>query len=187
MRKLPILNLLAAVSCVVAGGVVLIDGHARGPAPEQRTESAHGPHDAVLQWNAIMLRANANDYDASLVPAPDQKGPGKTARAFAIVHAAIFDAVNSIEACSLLICPGSRLRGAHRSRPPWPKRLMTRWSLSSLIRMRCLMTHSKTRSNAFLCPAFINLTHSTRIKGSWGCFGAVSLLSRSRALCSSRF
>jgi hypothetical protein len=44
-----------------------------------------------------MLRANANDYDTKIVPTPDQRGPGKTARAFAIVHAAIFDAVNSID------------------------------------------------------------------------------------------
>ena len=97
MRRFPTSNLLAAVSCVVAGGVVLFHGPASGPLPAQSTESAHGSRDAVLHWNAILLRANANDYDPLQVPAPDQKGPGKTARAFAIVHAAIFDAVNSID------------------------------------------------------------------------------------------
>jgi hypothetical protein len=97
IRSLPTLNLLAVLSCVVASGVVLFSGNLKEPSPAQSTESAHGARDAVLHWNTIMLRANANDYDPSLVPAPDQKGPGKTARAFAIVHAAIFDAVNSID------------------------------------------------------------------------------------------
>jgi hypothetical protein len=95
--RFPFLNVLAAVSCAVAGGVILSQGHVRGPSLEQGTETAHGSRDAVLHWNAILLRANANDYDPAQVPAPDQKGPGKTARAFAIVHAAIFDAVNSID------------------------------------------------------------------------------------------
>ncbi len=53
--------------------------------------------DAVLAWNAILLQANANDFDPAVVSPPDQKGPARTARAFAIVHAAIFDAVNSID------------------------------------------------------------------------------------------
>ena len=44
-----------------------------------------------------MLQACANDFDPSEVPAPDQKGPGKTARAFAIVHAAIYDVVISFD------------------------------------------------------------------------------------------
>src|SRR5947209_3351813 len=53
--------------------------------------------DAVLAWNAVLLQGNANDFDPAVVSPPDQKGPGRTARAFAIVHAAIFDAVNSID------------------------------------------------------------------------------------------
>jgi hypothetical protein len=44
-----------------------------------------------------MLQAEANDYDPNIVPSPDQKGPVAAARAFAIVHAAIYDAVNSID------------------------------------------------------------------------------------------
>ena len=53
--------------------------------------------DAVLDWNAALLQANANDFDPAVVPTPDQKGPTGTSRAFAIVHAAIYDAVNSID------------------------------------------------------------------------------------------
>jgi hypothetical protein len=49
--------------------------------------------DAVLDWNLVLLNANAVDHS---VAAPEQGGPTRTARAFAIVHAAMYDAVNSI-------------------------------------------------------------------------------------------
>ncbi|WP_406699902.1 chloroperoxidase [Singulisphaera sp. Ch08] len=54
-------------------------------------------NDAVLDWNAVLLQACANDYDPAVVSPPDQRGPERTARAFAIVHVAIFDAVNSVD------------------------------------------------------------------------------------------
>ena len=50
--------------------------------------------DSVLDWNAILLQANADDHTFG---SPEQGGPTRTSRAMAIVHAAIFDAVNSIE------------------------------------------------------------------------------------------
>jgi hypothetical protein len=53
--------------------------------------------DAVLDWNAVLLQANANDFDPNIVASPDQRGPTRSSRAFAIVHAAIYDAVNSID------------------------------------------------------------------------------------------
>jgi hypothetical protein len=62
-----------------------------------RVEPSPSPTDAVLDWNAYLLQANANDHDPQVVPSPDQGGPTRTARAFAIVHAAIYDAVNSID------------------------------------------------------------------------------------------
>ena len=49
--------------------------------------------DAVRRWNLITLEANGVDH---ALPMPDQLGPVRTARAFAIVHIAIFDAVNAI-------------------------------------------------------------------------------------------
>jgi hypothetical protein len=52
--------------------------------------------DPVLAWNAIALQAVADDHTGTFGP-PDQGGPTRTARALAIVHAAIFDAVNSID------------------------------------------------------------------------------------------
>lgn len=50
-------------------------------------------HDVVLAWNKVMLDANAADH---ALASPDQGGPTKTSRAFAMVSTAVFDAVNSI-------------------------------------------------------------------------------------------
>lgn len=49
--------------------------------------------DVILEWNNVMLDANASDHSAT----PEQGGPILTARAFAIVSAAMYDAYNSIE------------------------------------------------------------------------------------------
>jgi hypothetical protein len=49
--------------------------------------------DVILEWNAVMLQANAVDHSLS---APEQGGPTLTGRAFAIVSAAMYDAYNSI-------------------------------------------------------------------------------------------
>jgi hypothetical protein len=48
----------------------------------------------VLDWNEILLQANADDHTFG---SPEQGSPTRSSRAMAIVHAAIFDAVNSIE------------------------------------------------------------------------------------------
>src|SRR5438105_7899697 len=50
--------------------------------------------DMVLRWNAVAL--DANKQDAAIGAAHEQAGPTKGARALAIVHAAIYDAANSI-------------------------------------------------------------------------------------------
>jgi hypothetical protein len=99
-----------AVACLLAVGGLL----PRDRAPAQTTRAPKsGPNapDAVLAWNAVLLQANANDFDPAVAPTPDQPGPGRTARAFAIVHAAIFDAVNSIDRSYtpyLALVPASR-------------------------------------------------------------------------------
>jgi len=58
------------------------------------------PPDVILEWNLVALDANARDHTAMDVPA-DQlsatQGPPASARALAIVHVAMFDALNSIE------------------------------------------------------------------------------------------
>jgi len=50
--------------------------------------------DVILEWNAVLLQANATD---SGLAAPQQGGPVLSARAFAIVSAAAYDAYNSVE------------------------------------------------------------------------------------------
>lgn len=50
---------------------------------------------AVLRWNDLALEANKLDHGIGAPHA--QAGPGMSARALAIVHAAIYDAVNSID------------------------------------------------------------------------------------------
>jgi hypothetical protein len=52
--------------------------------------------DAVRRWNEAVLNANALDHVPVAPEGPEQLGPLRTARAFAIVHIAIFDAVNAI-------------------------------------------------------------------------------------------
>jgi len=50
----------------------------------------------LLFWNEIALNANALDHARVAPLIPDQGGPLRTARAFAIVHIAMFDAFNAI-------------------------------------------------------------------------------------------
>ncbi len=52
--------------------------------------------DSILDWNAIALEAVRQDHSATF-GSPDQGGPTRTSRALAIVHVAMYDAVNSIQ------------------------------------------------------------------------------------------
>lgn len=56
-------------------------------------QSSSKANDIILEWNQVMLDANAADCRLVL---QDQGGPTRTARAFAIVSVAMFDALNSI-------------------------------------------------------------------------------------------
>ena len=51
--------------------------------------------DSILDWNAIALKAVADDF-SNIYGVPDQKGPTHTSRALAIVHLAMFDAANMV-------------------------------------------------------------------------------------------
>src|SRR5262245_52136911 len=51
--------------------------------------------DMVLKWNSVALDAVKNDYDVGHTP--EQGGPTRASRALAIVHAAIFDAVEAVD------------------------------------------------------------------------------------------
>ena len=51
--------------------------------------------DSVLDWNAISLDAIKNDYNVGATP--EQGGPGRSARALAIVHVAMYDAAMMVD------------------------------------------------------------------------------------------
>ena len=51
--------------------------------------------DSILDWNAIALKAVADDF-SNIYGTPDQKGPTHTSRALAIIHLAMFDAANMV-------------------------------------------------------------------------------------------
>lgn len=65
--------------------------HAAGGAPVAKSNG----NDPVLKWNDIALQAVVDDHSGTF-GAPDQGGPTRTARALAIVHISMYDAVNAI-------------------------------------------------------------------------------------------
>jgi hypothetical protein len=77
--------------CNSVCAVTVLLGAAAGLRAEDRDDRRQD--DVVLTWNAVMLDANAVDHSFA---SPDQAGPTRTSRAFAIVSAAVFDACNSI-------------------------------------------------------------------------------------------
>lgn len=52
-------------------------------------------NDPVLYWNAVALQAVVDDHSGTYGPA-EQAGPTRASRALAIVHLAVYDAVNAI-------------------------------------------------------------------------------------------
>lgn len=70
-------------------------GLRRAPRLESLEERVLPAVDTVLQWNAIALQAQV--MDNALGGPAQQAGPTRASRAMAIVQAAVFDAVNSID------------------------------------------------------------------------------------------
>ena len=70
----------------------------RGPQIrfEQLEPRAMMAADAILHWNSIMLKAEADDK-SNIYGSADAAGPTGASRAFAIVSVAMFDAINSIK------------------------------------------------------------------------------------------
>ncbi|MCO6457078.1 MAG: phosphatase PAP2 family protein [Pirellulaceae bacterium] len=72
------------------------------------------PQDVILEWNAVALEANVLDHTGPDLPGDllsDTQGPPASARVLAIVHAAMYDAYNSIDYRSspyLLMVPNAR-------------------------------------------------------------------------------
>lgn len=81
--------------CWLAILLILLAGlnapHVARSAPVAKANA----NDPVLKWNAIALQAVVADHSGTY-GAPERGGPTRTSRALAIVHIAIFDAVNAI-------------------------------------------------------------------------------------------
>src|SRR5439155_18510576 len=88
-----------ATSVGIAGGNGAIGDGSAVPA----TATGYGPNtglDTVHRWNRIAVDASGIDH-TPVAPGEDrvfgeQLGPGRSSRAMAIVHIAIFDSVNAI-------------------------------------------------------------------------------------------
>src|SRR5438445_1476586 len=106
MKSSPLFILTFALSAFAGGAS---DGHhdAYGPlytvAPQLDGTQRQGPRkglDSIRSWNQIAIDASGLDHT---LPAPgenriwkQQLGPGRASRAMAIVHIAMFDALNAI-------------------------------------------------------------------------------------------
>lgn len=53
--------------------------------------------DPILRWNEIALHCNYEDFSGTFRSTPEQPGPTKSAYALGLVHAAMFEAENSID------------------------------------------------------------------------------------------
>jgi hypothetical protein len=103
--KTSILALTLGLSAF-AGGPPDGHGDAFGPlyqaAPNLDASPRHGPRKGLdsVRWNSIAIDASGLDH---MPPAPgenrvfrEQLGPGRSSRAMAIVHIAIFDTINAV-------------------------------------------------------------------------------------------
>lgn len=83
--RLSLASLIAVVAVLAA------------PFETHTTNAADGgSRDPILDWNQIALQAVVNDHSGTFGP-PTQGGPTRGARALAIVHIAMYDAVNAID------------------------------------------------------------------------------------------
>ena len=61
----------------------------------------HGQADVIHRWNEIAVNASGLDHTPVVPPDPrifgEQLGPGRSSRAMAIVHIAIFDTINAVD------------------------------------------------------------------------------------------
>ncbi|CAF3078246.1 unnamed protein product [Rotaria socialis] len=91
-------KLIIVLVCFVTSTIcATIDSTLKNQAKHLLDELNSQQMDVILFWNAVLIRAGANDYDTSIVATPDQAGPTTTSRAFAIIHGAMYEAMNAFE------------------------------------------------------------------------------------------
>src|SRR5262245_7367374 len=99
-RRLSAVSLCTLTVVVLASSEIPIGAAARA-RDKTSTSSADASdtdpegRDSILDWNAISLQAVVDDHSGTY-GAAEQGGPTRTSRALAIVHAAMFDAANSV-------------------------------------------------------------------------------------------
>jgi len=96
-------SLVASVLASAPAGYHEAYGPLYKAAPRLEVNAGHGPQkglDSIRRWNQIAIDASGLDHTP---PAPgenrvfkEQLGPGRASRAMAIVHIAIFDAMNAV-------------------------------------------------------------------------------------------
>lgn len=70
-----------------------VDDDRNGRDPNADSALRADGYDPFLRWNETLLEANAHDH---ALKSPDQGGPTKTSRAFAMVHLAMYEAANAV-------------------------------------------------------------------------------------------
>ncbi|CAF0983925.1 unnamed protein product [Rotaria sp. Silwood1] len=104
------LSIFAFVTAIIATSYaltkrnIILQNHIDSLQLELRSASP----DAILFWNQVMLQACANDYDKIVAFRPDQEGPAATARVFAIIHGAMYEAMNNFDRIYQHVTEGSR-------------------------------------------------------------------------------
>lgn len=83
-------TLLAATVCLLA---LTLNAGSEKKAPKPVDPPGR---DSILDWNAVAIEANRQDHSHTYGP-PLQGGPTRSSRALAIIHAAMYDAANSVE------------------------------------------------------------------------------------------
>lgn len=87
---------------LMASVAVIGTGLAAAPAAAQLTSEVQSARagdvgDAILKWHEIMLDVHAVDFRDPGAVAPQQVGPTRTSRAFAMVMTSVYDAVNAFD------------------------------------------------------------------------------------------
>ncbi len=87
--------MLRSTGFLSLGIFLIVSSLASAQQPEGPAIGDPRGRDSILDWNAIALKAVADDFSNIYGP-PDQKGATHTSRALAIIHLAMFDAANMV-------------------------------------------------------------------------------------------
>ena len=90
------------LSCMAL--LTYLDDAPNAHSAPRRVSSKPRERDAILYWNQIALQAVVDDHSGTFGQ-PEQGGPTRSSRALAIIHIAMYDAVNAIDGSSTPYIP----------------------------------------------------------------------------------